>query len=382
MIKRSHYDLVIIGGGVAGTTAAISALQQARKLNTHRLLSVLVVEATDGSKERIGESVLPDIMVSLSQLGLDKKFHDSVHQPCPGNISVWGHEEPSYLDFLSHPMGNGWRLNRAIFDRMLMKTAIMEGAEFCWNTRFLKIDKQNNGTGYQLNLGHTDLQQTAHLSIHAQFVIDASGAQARFATELGVQRKVHDELFALARFSTVESGELTMQTHIEATEFGWWYTAQLLDRRVICMFVSDAETFQNIREQGYQKWYDFYEQTQFIKSTLNKLQLGHSDFHGFPISSSLLDKVAGYDWVAVGDAAASYDPIVSQGIYKAMRDGVYAGRYFIEQQTKPSFEDSIHYGQKTQRQFIEYNQHRQYLYQLEQRWADARFWQNRWVSYE
>ena len=43
-----------------------------------------------------------------------------------------------------------------------------------------------------------------------------------------------------------------------------------------------------------------------------------------PAPSFLLDKPAGKGWLAVGDAASAYDPISSQGIHKALSDGLEA----------------------------------------------------------
>lgn len=39
---------------------------------------------------------------------------------------------------------------------------------------------------------------------------------------------------------------------------------------------------------------------------------------------------AGQQWLAVGDAAASYDPLSAQGIIKAISNGIFAGRAIIE----------------------------------------------------
>jgi flavin-dependent dehydrogenase len=43
-------------------------------------------------------------------------------------------------------------------------------------------------------------------------------------------------------------------------------------------------------------------------------------------TSSRLPSVAGEGWFAVGDAAMTFDPICSQGIYTAMRLGLEAAR--------------------------------------------------------
>jgi flavin-dependent dehydrogenase len=47
-----------------------------------------------------------------------------------------------------------------------------------------------------------------------------------------------------------------------------------------------------------------------------------------PAQSGHLAPVAGDDWLAVGDAAAGFDPLSSQGIAKALRSGIFAS-YWI-----------------------------------------------------
>ena len=64
---KSHYDVVIIGGGPAGCATAI-ALQQLGITN------VLVAEASDYSQPRIGESIPPDTRGLFSRLGIWQAF--------------------------------------------------------------------------------------------------------------------------------------------------------------------------------------------------------------------------------------------------------------------------------------------------------------------
>lgn len=43
-----------------------------------------------------------------------------------------------------------------------------------------------------------------------------------------------------------------------------------------------------------------------------------------PAESSRLDRAAGEDWLAVGDAASAWDPLSSQGVYRALVTGLEA----------------------------------------------------------
>jgi flavin-dependent dehydrogenase len=92
--------------------------------------------------------------------------------------------------------------------------------------------------------------------------------------------------------------------------------------------------------------------------------------------SFLLDKVAGKGWLAVGDAACAFDPISSQGIYKALADGVHAARVIVASLRGSAIETG-EYQISVAARFQHYLQNRNYFYGLERRWPTSRFWTRR-----
>jgi len=90
----------------------------------------------------------------------------------------------------------------------------------------------------------------------------------------------------------------------------------------------------------------------------------------------VLDKVYGSDWVAVGDAASAYDPITSQGIYKALSDGLQSAAA-ITDHLNGALDPFAVYQASVVARFTEYLQHRNYFYDLEKRWPSSPFWRNR-----
>jgi flavin-dependent dehydrogenase len=104
--------------------------------------------------------------------------------------------------------------------------------------------------------------------------------------------------------------------------------------------------------------------------------LASPEFHTFPIYSSLLEQTHGEHWLAVGDAAATYDPIASQGLYKALSDGVSAGRVLaaVLQGQKQELEQ---YDAGIKERYARYFEQRCSWYGQERRWTGADFWRNR-----
>jgi len=92
--------------------------------------------------------------------------------------------------------------------------------------------------------------------------------------------------------------------------------------------------------------------------------------------SFLMDRVAGPRWLAIGDAAAGYDPIAAQGITKAMADGVAAAAVIAEARAAGTDVPAA-FADAARGRFDEYLENRNYFYGLERRWAGAPFWRRR-----
>ena len=83
----------------------------------------------------------------------------------------------------------------------------------------------------------------------------------------------------------------------------------------------------------------------------------------------------------MGDAASSYDPISSQGIYNALLEGSEAAEAIVSWMAGKAgaFEA---YGSAIAERFTGYLRVRNHLYRLEQRWPLAPFWARRSARYE
>ena len=86
--------------------------------------------------------------------------------------------------------------------------------------------------------------------------------------------------------------------------------------------------------------------------------------------------MAGEKWIAVGDAASAFDPIASQGIYKALSDGLEAARA-IAAYLRGSRDALDAYRAMVTERFEAYLENRNYFYRLENRWPASAFWSRR-----
>ena len=99
--------------------------------------------------------------------------------------------------------------------------------------------------------------------------------------------------------------------------------------------------------------------------------------HGFCAAhGAVLDRYCGRGWLAVGDAALSFDPLSAQGLFNALFTGLAgaeaAQRHLQgDQQALPGYQDQLHAIERA------YASHLDASYRQEQRWPQRLFWQRR-----
>jgi flavin-dependent dehydrogenase len=359
-------DVAVIGSGPAGCATALALRRQG-------IDRICIIDAGRRLGVHIGETLLPDTHLVLEELGVWDRFVDESHEPCLGSCSSWGNETLGYNDFLLSPYGKGWHLDRQRFDAFLLSCAKSQRATVFCDARVVGYEHDGQKR-VRLRL-KADIGALPVLT--ARFVVDATGSRSAFARWVGAEPGFLDRLTLVYGFFDASAGSSASRlTMLEATEAGWWYAAALPGRRLAVAFATDPDIILRDRLSCEDRWLASVLRTLHIAPRLDGSRYLRGSLAIRVAPSFLLDHVAGARWLAVGDAAAAYDPLSSQGIQKALANGVKAGKA-IAAALAHDTEISSAYAASVAADFENYRINRNYFYGIETRWTESVFWQRR-----
>lgn len=379
--RSRRFDVAVVGAGPAGSAAAIRLRR--RGLGRVFLADLLPADAGGSGGFRIGESIPPDTRRLLGALGLWEAFLAQGHERCLGSCSSWGDDRLGYNDFVTNPYGHGWHLDRARFDALLAERAAAAGArlETGWRLETARRLPGAGGAGPRGTDGGWELTfRTAggeRRRIEAAVAVDATGQRAALARLAGARRRTADRLITIAgRFRLPPGTALGRLTLLEARPYGWWYAARLPGGTAVAALTTDPETCRRLDLRHPTAWLCRLAETRHLGARLDGSAFDPAGFTAWPASSFRLDPPHGDGWLAVGDAAAAYDPLCSQGIHKALATGIAAGDAIAARLAGES-DAFTAYGATVARGWEEFLRLRAHLYARETRWPEEPFWRAR-----
>jgi flavin-dependent dehydrogenase len=385
-------EVLVVGGGPAGAAAAITLASAGRR--------VLLVDAEGAGSAAagglaVGEALPPAARPLLRDLGVLAAVEAGGHLPCVGNVSVWGAPTPVTRDFLRHPHGPGWHLDRARFDASLRRAAAEAGAEVRCGARVVAVEREGDGGDGE----HPESRRApererqlaaawrarlrgdgAERSIRCRWLIDASGRAGVVARRVGAIRRRDERLLAfVARFRPTAGAEEDRddRTWIEAVAGGWWYSARVPggDRIVALHTDPDLADRAALRTAAGLA-------AELAQAPALAALLAAHGYHptgrprGVDAGGARLDPAAGPGWLVVGDAAVSFDPLSSQGLLNALYTGL-RGAQAVDRALAGDAAAPADYAARVAEIHRAYRSHHAAYYAAERRWVAEPFWRRR-----
>lgn len=359
-MKRSRQiEYLIIGGGPAGLAAAIALAAVGRE--------VVVVERTDYSGPRMGETLPPTANSILERLGMTSDLASASYLRCPGTVCCWGRNEPRIYDYLFDPDGDGLHLDRAAFDAALASKACDAGATILIRNNVLSCHLRDS----VWNVNVASPQGERHFQ--ALTLIDAAGRRPWPGRPS--RRQAFDRQVALVGMFEIEEHRKSIdrRTYVEAVSSGWWYSASLPNNRLAVAYFTEADLLHGRVENRAALWSTLMLDTHLTRDRLDFAR-PLCDLRVVPASSTIADPIASLKYIAVGDAASTIDPLSSQGILYALISGLAAAEALVD----PAQSHAVqHYSRVIVARFQDDLSTRQRFCQSEIRWPDSPFWRRR-----
>ena len=309
-MSGKDYDVIVIGGGPAGSTAATRLRQLGRK--------VVLFERERFPRFHIGESLLPCSMPLFDALGVQSALKAANFLPkyAAEFVTADGTCTRRYAfgDGLVPGPGSAYEVDRAEFDKVLLDHAAAQGVVVEQETQVVKFDCGKNGASVTVRA--PDGERT----VSAEVIVDATGQSSLLAGRFGL-REMDQGLKNFAVFSHFEgatrhSGDREGDISVVLVPEGWWWVIPLRGDRTSVGLVAPARKLKG-RKPDESYLHEQIEATPYLKERLANARRV-APVRSISDYSYVSKKLAGDRWLMVGDAGAFIDPVFSTGVYLGM----------------------------------------------------------------
>ena len=315
--RPSHdADVLVVGGGPGGTTAAAFLAQGG--------LRVSLVEREAFPRFKVGESLIPTCMDICRRLGVLDRVLAHGFQMKYG--ATFHDQELGLSSTFDFKPGRPWPaftldVHRAEFDQILLDHAVAQGVTRLQPATVEKVAFDADGVTARISLGEAERE------LRARFLVDASGRDAFLAARQG-QRKPRPGLGKVAifayfrgarRFPGREEGHVRIHIFPE----GWFWYIPLARDETSVGCVLHQKVVKARRGSLQELFDDMVERCHAVRDNLQGSSLV-TELYTTANFAYAVEPVVGDRFLCVGDAVAFVDPIFSPGVFLAMQSGELA----------------------------------------------------------
>lgn len=305
-------DVLVIGGGPAGTTAAMLLARKGWK--------VTLLEKCRHPRFHIGESLLPMNMPILERLGVLEQVRaigvlklgaDFPNDAGHYNVFSFARALGGGSDFAFH-------VKREEFDQLLFEHARAQGVDA---REAVQVDQIAVASDNTITV-HAGPQQ-----FRPRYLLDASGRDAFLGSKLGIKRRnarhasaaVFSHFSGVQRREGVDAGNISIYRH----EHGWAWLIPLRDD----VMSAGAVCFPDYLKQRRGDTEAFLLRTLESVPEIARRMQGAERVEPVHVTGNYAyecTRMHGRHWSLLGDAYAFVDPMFSSGVFLAMHSAELA----------------------------------------------------------
>jgi len=339
------YDVVIVGGGPAGSSAAAYLAMAG--------LSVAVFEGENFPRPHVGESLVPattrvlletGAMSKIEEAGFPRKYGAAWTSSQSRNVTA------AQASKLTHELGVAdilfserdqpgvdrdytFHVDRSKFDLILLKHAESLGAKVFQGIRALRVDFDDPA-----KVTLTCRVGSAEVDVTAKMIIDASGRQTMLGRQLGIkeadpvfdQYAIHAWFDGLDRSAVANSPEKVdyIYVHFLPISDTWVWQIPITDTVTSVGVVTQKHQFAEANMDREKFFWKFVESRPDLYEALKKTEQV-TPFKVEGDYSYAMRQICGDRYVLLGDAARFVDPIFSSGVSVALNSARLACRDIV-----------------------------------------------------
>ncbi|WP_350016536.1 NAD(P)/FAD-dependent oxidoreductase [Rhodanobacter sp. IGA1.0] len=329
-------DVVVIGGGPGGSTAATLLARKGYK--------VIALEKAHHPRFHIGESLLPMNLPVFERLGvLDKVRAMGVFKPGADfeADNERGYNTYAFARAIGQSPPHAYQVWRQDFDKMLYDHARESGADAREGHEVVQVEQR----GARESWLDVKTDQGDSYAIQARYVVDASGRDALLSSRKKLRRKNDQHqsaaIFGHFRGAETRAGEDAGNISIYSFGYGWMWMIPLPNGVMSVGAVCRPEYLKQRKGRSVDFLLETLKLSPALWARLQHAELIDNEVRVTGNYSYDSTCMGGPGWILVGDAFAFLDPVFSSGVYLAMSGAEQAAEVVDQALREPSRELSL-----------------------------------------
>lgn len=319
MLQRDGRDVLVIGGGPAGSVAATALAREG--------LRVRLIEGARFPRYHVGESLTPSCRTVLDVIGISEKLDAHGFVLKHGGAIRWD-SDAWFFDWGADMGVHSWQVDRADFDNLLLEHARENGVQVSTGVTVKSVSftgkrpasvrcAPDDGEPYDID--------------DFDYLIDATGRAGLLSAQHLNTRRSEPALRNIAIWGYWQDTAVLPDTppggiNIISSPAGWYWIIPLAGGRTSIGFVTSKDHFAERRPAAGsldEMYYALVQESATVRGLTDGARYAgpvraETDY------SYAAERFCGPGYMIVGDAACFLDPLLSTGVHLALYSALNA----------------------------------------------------------